>query len=223
VGPLSSRAATDPAESLKAHDMRWPRVQFTVRRNLSVIALIGVLIAIGVLWDRRIRRLDRMVLDQSITVESAKANYGNAVLTREAAEFDVVRYTEKARENHAEVSAAVTLDQSRVLATCDAEIDDAEEQFARIVQAIDDGSYVDGALSAPTAAHFAIRHFHESLNKRLAVSRSMPLAEGQGQIRMTLQANIEKARGEERLKKLILKYEKAYLNWLTRKRAHPWW
>ena len=203
--------------------MRRPRLQFTVRRILCVIALIGVLIASGVLWDRRIRSLDRMVRDQRITVESANANYLNAVLDREAAEFAVVRYAESSREQRAQVTAAVTPDQSRILATCDAEIDDAEKQCARIIQEIDEGTYADAALSPPIAVHHAIKHFHEALNNRLAVTRSMPLAEGQSQIRMMLKANTEKARGQERLKKLILRHEKAYLKSLTQKRAHPWW
>jgi hypothetical protein len=203
--------------------MRSPKIQFTVRRILIVIALIGVVIASGVLWDRRIRRLDRMVLVQKITVDSANANYLNEVLARESAEFSLVRYSEKSGAQREKVTAAVTPDQARMLATCNAEIDDAEEKCARIVQEIDDGTYVEGALPAPTAAFHAIRHFHESLNKRLAVTRSMPLAEGQDQIRMDLQADLEKARGQERIKKLILRYENTYLKWLTRKRAHPWW
>jgi hypothetical protein len=199
--------------------MRWPRVQFTVRRILGVIALIGVLIASGVLWDRRIRRLEKMVLEQKITVESANANYLNAVLAREAAESALERHAEKSSGKRADAPDAFT---TRMLAACDAEIDDAEQKCARIIQQIDDGTYVEGALAAPAAASQAIRHFHEALNQRLAVTRSMPLAEGADQIRIDRQAEIE-ARTQERLKKLILSYEKAKLKWLTRKRAHPWW
>jgi hypothetical protein len=205
--------------------MRSPRLQFSILRTLCVIALIAVLIAIGVLWDRKIRRLDGMVLNQKITVESANANYLNAVLTREAAEISLAAHTEKSREQRAEVPAAIILDQSRMLSACDKEVADSEIRLVSVIQQIDDGTYVDAALSAPSAAFAAVRHFQESLNKRLAVARTIPLAEGQdavGQVRKSLEADIEKARSQERLKELILQYEKAYLKWLTRKRARPW-
>jgi hypothetical protein len=206
--------------------MRRPRLQFKLRRILIVIALIGALIASGVLWDRRIRRLDRMVLDQTITVESANANYLNAVLNREAAEIAFAQYTGKSHEQHAGPPTTIALDQSGLLTTCDAKVADAEKQLISIIQQIDDGTYVDGALSAPSAAFQSLKHFHEALNERLAVTRSTRQAEVQdeaGQVRMGLRADIEKARSQEWLKKLILQYEKAYLNWLTRKRARPWW
>jgi hypothetical protein len=39
---------------------------------------------------------------------------------------------------------------------------------------------------------------------------------------MTLEGKIEEARGQERLKKLILDYERAILNSLKRERASLW-
>jgi hypothetical protein len=148
------------------------------------------------------------------------------VVTREVAEIALVLYNVKSREQSAGPATAIALDQSRMLATCDAEVADSEKRLERIIEQIDDGTYVDAALSAPDAAFQAIKHFHQAINNRLAVARAGPLAEGQGHVgesRISRQAEIERARGQERLKKLILNYEKAYLKWLTRKRAHPWW
>jgi hypothetical protein len=205
--------------------MRLPRLQFKLWRILSVIALIGVLIASGVLWDRRIQRLDRMALNQRITVESANANYLNAVLAREAAEIALAEHAETSPEQRPVSASAITVDQLRMLSDCDAKVADAEKQLVSLIQQIADGTYVDTTNSAPIAAFDAIRHFQEALNKRLAVARAMPLADGRGAVgraRMNLQADFEKARTEELAKKLILQYEQAYLKWLMRKRARPW-
>ena len=75
--------------------MRRLRVRFTMRGMMMAIAIVSLALAFVVHRERRIRRLDRMVRDQAITVESAFANVENAVLARESAEFALRQYSEK--------------------------------------------------------------------------------------------------------------------------------
>ena len=138
----------------------------------------------------------------------------------------LAQYTEKSREQRAGPPSAITPDQLRMLSHSDAKAADAEKQLVRIIQQIDDGTYVDTEIAPPIAAFDAIKHFQEALNKRLAVAQWTPLLGGQnavGEIRTGLEAALEKARNQQRVKTLILEYEQAYLKWLTRKRARPWW
>jgi hypothetical protein len=71
----------------------------------------------------------------------------------------------------------------------------------------------------------AIRHYHQR-QKSIAATRASQLASASDPVektRLTVRARFEEARGQERIKKLILDYEKAYLKSLKRERADRWW
>jgi hypothetical protein len=211
--------------------MRLSRVQFTVRRMMITIALAALLLAIVIHRHRRIQRLDQMVINQQITVSSAEANLGNAVLAREAAEYSLGQYTEKYYGPRAEVprndaaQARVSADQLPLLANYDTEQANAEKHFQRIIQQLDEGTYA-AALVTPTAAQTVIRLYREMLENHVAATQASQVARAQGPLektRIIIEGEIEKTRGQERLKRMILDYEKAYLKSLKRERANVWW
>jgi hypothetical protein len=74
--------------------MRLRNTQFTVRRMLIAIALVSLLLGFLVQRERRVRTLDRIVVDQDITMYSAEANVENVVLAREAAERSLGEFLE---------------------------------------------------------------------------------------------------------------------------------
>jgi hypothetical protein len=212
--------------------MRRSRVQFTVRRMMIAIALVCLVLAILIHRERSIRRLDRLVINQDITVRSAEANFQNAVLAREAAEYPLHKFTENESAVHAEVARTEmsqvrsSEEQARLLAKYEAEQTNLEDLFARGVQQLDEGSYSDAALVAPSIIQTAIKQYIETLEKYVATIQASRIAGAQGTLgktRITLQGIIEEARGRERLKKMILDYERAYLRSLKRERAHVWW
>jgi hypothetical protein len=212
--------------------MRLSRVQFTVRRMMLAIAVVSFTLAILMHRERRIRSLDRMVINQEITMRSAEANLQNAALAREAAEYSLGQFTENHYKPHAVVPRSeisqvrMSADQSRLLANYEAEQTIAGEHFARIVQQLDQGTHGDAAIVAPSVIQTAIRHYIRTLDNHLATTQASRIAGAQGPLektRITLQGNMEEARGRERVKKMILDYEKAYLKSLKRERANVWW
>jgi hypothetical protein len=211
--------------------MHLSRVQFTVRRMMITIALAALLLAIVIHRHRRIQRLDRMVINQQITMSSAEANLANAVLACEAAEDSLRQQTEKYSGPGAEVlrndgaQATASAHQSPLLATYDTEQANAEQRFARILQQLDEGTYA-AALVTPTAAQTVIRLYGETLENHVAATQASQLAGAQGpreKTRIIIEGIIEKTRGQERIKRMILDYEKAYLKNLKRERANMWW
>ena len=211
--------------------MRLSRVQFTVRRMMITIALATLLLAIVIHRHRRIQRLDGMVINQRITMNAAEANLANAELAREAAEYSLRQYTEKYYGPRAEVlrneaaQARASAYQLPLLANYDTEQANAEKRFARIVQQLDLGTYA-APLGTPTAAQTVIRLYSETLENHLAATQASQLARAQGpreKTRIIIDGEIEKTRGQERLKRMILDYEKAYLKSLKRERANVWW
>jgi len=210
--------------------MRLPRIQFTVRRIMITIALVSLLLAI-LMHRERIRRVNQMVINQDITRMAARANFENAVLAREAAEYALGQYTEKHDGPRAEVprsetsQARVSADQSRLLAKYDAEQANAQELVARMIRQLDEGTYSDAGL-ASQAARTVIRHYIKTLENHLGTTQASQIAGAQGPLettRITLQGKVEEARGQERAKKMIWEYEKALLNSLRRERANLWW
>jgi hypothetical protein len=210
--------------------MRLPRPQFTVRRIMIMIAFVSLLLAIF-MYRERIRRVDQMVINQEITGASAEANFMNAVLAREAAKYALGQYTEKrhgppAKVPRSETSPArVSADQSRLLATFDAELASAEDIVARTVRQLDEGTYTD-AGRARQAAVTALRQYIKTLENHVAATQASQLAAAQGPLettRITLQGKVEEARDQERVKKMIWEYEKALLNSFKRERNHLWW
>jgi hypothetical protein len=210
--------------------MRLSRMQFTVRRMMITIALVCLLLGIFLHRERRIRRLDRLVTDQEICVSSAEANVGNAVIAREAAEHSAGQHIEKYDAPRAEVrqneaaQARLSADQLRLLTNFEMERANAEKRFARIIQQLHEGNYDDG-LDAPTAALTVIRQIH-ALEERVAATRASRVAGVLHPLEKThisIDVEIERTRGEERIKKMILEYEKAYLKNLKRERASVWW
>jgi hypothetical protein len=210
--------------------MRLYRVQFTMRRMMITIAIAAVLLAIVILRHRRIQRFDRMVINQQITTSSADANLGNASLAREAAEYSLREYTEKYYRPPAEIlqnkaaQAPVSAEQLRLLTNQEMEQANAEKLFARIIQQVDEGNYPAG-FDAPTAALVVIKKI-QALEKRASATRASQVAGAQGPLektRINIEVDIERARGQERIKKMISEYEKAYLKSLKRERANVWW
>jgi hypothetical protein len=211
--------------------MRLSRVQFTVRRMMITIAIAALLLAIVIYRHRRIQRLDRMVINQQITMDSAEANLANAVLAREAAEDSLRQQTERYFGPRAEVlrnnvaQAPVSAHQSPLLATYDTEQANAEQRFARIVQQLNEGTYAAAPLT-PAAAQTVLRLYSKSLENHGAAKQASQLAGALGpheKTRIIIECEIEKMRGQERLKRMILDYEKAYLKNLKRERASIWW
>jgi len=211
--------------------MRLFRVQFTVRRMMITIAVASLLLAIFIHRERRIRSLDRMVLDQEVTILSAEANFGNAVLAREAAEHFVGQHTEKSLGVSAEMlrndaaRTKVNAEQSRRLSNYDSELADAEKQFAQFIQRLDEGNHA-AEPDAPIAAQKVIKPYIDAVENRVAASRANQTDAAQGPDEKTPIVEVgemERARGRERIKKMILEYEKAYLKGLKRKRANLWW
>jgi hypothetical protein len=210
--------------------MRRSRVQFTVRRMMITIALVSLLLGIFLHRERRIRRLDRLVTDQENFVLSAEANVGNAVLAREAAEHSLGQYTENDYGPRAETlrneaaHAPAIADQLHPSANDKMELSNAEKLFARIIQQLHEGHFAAG-LDAPTAALSVIKQI-QALENRLAATRARQVAGAQGPLektRINMDIEIERARGEERIKKMILVYERAFLESLKRERANVWW
>jgi hypothetical protein len=210
--------------------MRLPRPQFTVRRIMITIALASLLLAVFMHRERS-RRVNQTVIDQDITRASAEANFMNAVLAREAAEYVLGQYTEKHGEPRAEVPrtetspARVSADRSRLLAKFDAELASAEDIVVRTIRQLDEGTYTD-AGRARQAAMTALRHYIKTLENNLAATQASQIAAAQDPhetMRITLQANVQDARGQERVKKMIWEYEKALLNSRRRVRANLWW
>ena len=160
--------------------MRLSRVQFTVRRMMIAIALVGLLLGIFLHRERKIRRLDRLVTDQEQFVLSPEVNVANAVLARETAEHSTGQYTEKNDGPLAEVlqkeaaQARVSADQLRPLTNFEMERANAENVFARIIQQLDEGNYADG-LDAPTAVLAVIKQI-QALEKRIAATRASQVA-----------------------------------------------
>jgi hypothetical protein len=98
----------------------------------------------------------------------------------------------------------MTADQSRLLANYEADQAKAEETFKRIFQQLNEGTYPNAAL-APAAALAAIKYYSQILKNHVAVIRTNSVAGVQGpfeKTRISLQANIEEARGRERVKQL---------------------
>jgi len=212
--------------------MQRLRVRFTMRWMMVMIAIVGLVLAYVVHRERRIRRLERMARDQAVTIGSAIANVGNARLARESAEFALREYSEKyggppeAVSRTAVSPAPISADQSRLLASLDAERAEAEERFKRIVQQLNDGTFTDGALVAPAAVQTAIRRYVETLEKHVQATRDGDASEPQDPVeksRFTLERKIEDAGAKEQIKKMILDYEKAYLKSLRRERLNSWW
>jgi hypothetical protein len=199
---------------------------------MITIAVVSVLLAIVVHRQRRTRELDGMVINQAITVESAEANIGNAVLARETAECGLLEYTTNHDRPRAEVPLSgasgtrVSADQSRLLAILAAEQAKAEERLTRIIQQLHEGNYADVAIVASTAAVTAIRDFRKTLKNHVAAIQASQVVGAFGPAekeRLALQHKIEEAGVEERIKKIIWDYEKAYLKSLRRERANLWW
>jgi hypothetical protein len=210
--------------------MRLPRTQFTVRRIMITTALVSLLLAIF-MYRERIRRVNQMVINQDITRESAKANFMNAVLAREAAEYALGQYSEKHHEPRADVPrsetsrARLSADQSRLVAKHGAELASAEDVVARTIRQLDEGTYTNAGL-ASQAAVTALRHYIKTLENHLAATQASQIAGAQGSLemtRITLKGKVEEARGQERLKKVIWDYEKALRNSLRRERTNLWW
>ncbi|MFI5460051.1 MAG: hypothetical protein ACHRXM_31925 [Isosphaerales bacterium] len=173
-----------------------------------------------------------MVINQDITISSAEANFGNAVLARESAEYSLGQFTGTHYSPHAEVlrsemsQVRIGADQSRLLANYEAEQANAGELIARMVQQLDEGTYSDAAIVAPSVIQTAIRHYIETLENHVVATQASRIAGAQGSLektRITLQGKIEETRGREHIKKMILDYEKAYLKSLKRARANVWW
>ncbi len=85
------------------------------------------------------------------------------------------------------------------------------------------GNYADW-LDAPTAALAVIKQI-QALEKRVAATRASQVAgvlDPLEKTRISIDVEIERARGQERIKKMILEYEKAYLKNLERERANVW-
>jgi hypothetical protein len=199
---------------------------------MLAIAVVSFMLAILIHRERRIRSLDRMVINQEITMRSADANLQNAALAREAAEYSLGQFMENQYKPHAQVlrreisQVRMGADQSRLLANYEAEQTIAAADLARIVQQLDQGTYSDAATLAPMVIQTAIRHYIRMLENHLATTQASRIAGAQNSLektRITLQGNIEEARGRERVKKMILDYEKAYLKTLKRERAHVRW
>jgi hypothetical protein len=210
--------------------MRLPRIQFTVRRVMIAIAIVSLLLAVF-MHRERIRRVNQMVINQEITKDSAEANFMNAGLDREAAEHALGQYIEKHDGPRAEVPrsenspARISADQSRLLAKDAAELASAEELVARRIRQLDEGTDID-AGRARQVALTALRHYIKSLENQLAATQASQFAAAHGPLEtasITLQGKAEKARGRERVKKIIWDYEKALLNSLKRERANLWW
>ncbi len=198
-----------------------------------MIAIAVVSLSLGVLVhrERTIERLDRMVIDQEITVSSAEANLGNAMLAREAAEDSLGQYTKQHDGPRSKVlpdvaaQAALRTDQVRLLANYETEQANAEKAFAQIIERLDQGTYA-AALAAPIAAQTVIRHYSQTLERQVAATQASKVAGAQGPLDETcirVEESVEKTRGQERLKKMILDYEKAYLKCLKQSRANVWW
>ena len=171
--------------------MRLSRVRFTVRRMMLTIALISFILAIFMHRERRIRKLDRMVINQEITIESAHANFQNAVLAREAAEYSLRQFTESDSRPYTEVLGSemsqvrMSADQSRLLAKFEAEQANAGELIARMAQQLDEGTYSDAAIVAPSVIQAAIRKYVETLENHVATTQASRTAGAQGCLEKT--------------------------------------
>jgi hypothetical protein len=199
---------------------------------LIIIALVSLAMGIFVHRQRRTRTLDRMVIDQEITMHSAEANFLNAALVREVAEYTFQEFMQKHFGQGAEVALSDaseppgSQDQPHSLKNDEATLADLEKRLSRMLERLDSGSYVLAAPVAPTDAQAALRQYAKTLQNHVVATRARQLTRAQGsleQTRTTLQRKIDEARWQERFKKMILSYEKAYLKCLKRDRARLWW
>jgi hypothetical protein len=74
--------------------MRLPRFRFTVRRIMTAILLVCLVMAI-VIHRQRFGALKIELVNQEIRVQGAYVNYLNAALAHENSKFDATRYLEK--------------------------------------------------------------------------------------------------------------------------------
>ena len=123
--------------------MRLARVQFTIRRMTIAIAIAAVLLAIVVLRHRKIQRLDRLVINQQRTLDSAAASAANTALAREAAEHSLREYAENHHQPRSEIS-----EQFCPLTNHEIELANAENRFARLIRQLDEGTYAAGLDAA---------------------------------------------------------------------------
>src|SRR4051794_20292267 len=74
-------------------DMRLPRLRFKVKRIMTAIVLVCLLMAF-MIQRHRFRILKRELIDQELRVEGAYVNYLNAELAHDNARFDAALYLE---------------------------------------------------------------------------------------------------------------------------------
>ena len=172
-----------------------------------------------------------MVIDQDITMRSAEANSANAVLAREAAEYSLAQYMEihdgpQRKALLSEMPEGLSPDQSCHLPNFEADEANAGARLLGMIQKLDGGTSTDAAVVGPNAIFAAVKQYMKTVENHVAAIQASRIAQSRGPLdkeHLILQSHIDKARGRERVKQLILSYEKAYLKSLSRERAKAWW
>jgi hypothetical protein len=156
--------------------------------------------------------------NQMITVESAKANFGNAELTRQVAEIAVIEYEEGIfKQDQAILEGELKLAESDWLRAKDA-VSGTKERLKKIKAASKgtaadvavEFSYEDNVLDAvrrEPRAKLAMAQVEAKLQKLRPYTKSIRIKE--------LQSAVEKARADELTKKAAWQLEKAKVDRLS--------
>jgi hypothetical protein len=154
-------------------------------------------------------------MNQSITVESAKANLGNATLTREVAEIAVTEYEVGiARQDEATIEGELKLAESELTRATNA-VEVTKERLTKIKQA-----------SKGTAADVAVEYSYEdnvAEAERRQPKAKLAVEQAQSKLKMLrqytkarcikqLQSEVQNARADELAKKATWELEKSKLD-----------